>query len=250
MAKISLELDRKDVAVSDLADAMRLQVRLVEQAMAVVGIASSDVRWVITSLDHGSAMYTGESQILSDRVFNDALEAAVLLVGTGMQRLASVGAMPDRFSEEMLNTTKRFTEIVAASDAGKARIGFGSLYIDRPQSVREHIDAINRQNLHSIGSIEGVLVGVSLGDGRYRIAIKDRLRGRRTPCTISADLLPRALTAFEKRVTARGLIRSRSDGSHIHIEVRQLEEMKPDSELPDLSDVRGILRDYRIADGE
>lgn len=250
MSKIVLDLDRKDISVSDFTEAFEAQVRLVRQVMVEMGLPAGDVRWVVSELRHGSAFAAAEAQIIGPNAYMVDVDAATNYAGAGMRSLATSGLRPRFFSDEALKTGRRLIQLAAESDAGRARLTFGSEEVTPSPNVTAHVNELIKGNLPSIGSIEGTLVGVSGEDGTYSIAIHDRLRGRRVRCTIKETDLPRALSAFESRVIARGIIHSRSDGSAIRIEVRSFETVPPDSQLPTAAQVAGILSGYEMADGE
>lgn len=250
MATIALHLDRGDVSVNDFTDALSAQVSLVHEIMAAMGIAANDVRWVITNLEYGSASAAAASQILNDRLFMADIEEAVSHVGAGVVSLATSSERPKYFNDEALKLSRKLVNIAIQSEYGRSRYTFGDTSITPTEAVSANIEKIIKSDLRSIGSIEGTLIGVEGSDGAYRISVKDRLRGRRVPCKIPPDMLRRALDNFESRVTVRGVLWSRSDGTPVRIDVRDFELMPSDDELPTAREIRGILRDFQRADGE
>jgi hypothetical protein len=251
MARIVLDLDRKDVSVHDFTEAFEAQVRLVTQVMHDMGIPTNEVRWVVSDLKHGSTFAVAEPQIIGPHAYMADIDRAARMAGIGVRMLAESATRPKHFSDEALKTGRRLIQIVTESDAGRARLGFGEEQVTPSPMVISHVDTLMRGNLPSIGSIDGRLVSVSAGqEGAYFIAIHDRLRGRKVRCSIPDSILDRALKAFESRVIARGIIWSRSDGSAVRIDVRDFEVVPSDDKLPSAEDVRGILKGYERADGE
>lgn len=250
MAKLVLDLDRRDVSVEHFTEAFAAQVRLVTQVMNDMGVPAHEVRWVVSELKHGSAFAAAEAQIIGPHAYMSDVERAVSAAGAGVHALAQSAVRPKHFSDEALKTSRRLIQLVTESDAGRARLGFGAEFVTPSAAVVAHVNDVMRGNLPSIGSIEGKLVGISGQDGMYAIAIKDRLRDRKVRCRIPENILERALKSFESRVIARGIIWSRIDGSAIRIDVRDFETVPDDHELPSEEDVRGILNGYERADGE
>ncbi len=250
MAKIGLYLDRGDISVSDFTEAFSAQVRLVREVMIEMGIPAHEVRWVVDDLNFGSAAAVAAPQVLGGKVFMSDIDLAIRAAGVGMRELESSPARPKFFNDEALKTSRRLIELASGSDAGKARLTFGEQSVAPSAHITANVDTIIKSNLQSIGSIEGLLIGVQSKDGAYRIAIKDRFRGRSVPCSISPELLKRALDAFERRVIVRGIVVSRSDGSAVRIDVRSFEVVPEDDELVAPGEVRGILAEYRRADGD
>ena len=99
----------------------------------------------------------------------------------------------------------------------------------------------------SIGSIEGRLLLVEGEEGEARIAIYDRLRSQTVLCAVPDELLSRAFGAVDARVIVRGEIRSWEDGASATIDVRHIEVMPADHDLPPWQDVRGMLCPYKLA---
>jgi hypothetical protein len=251
MGKIVLDLDRSDVSVEQFTEAFRLQVRLAEEVMKEMGIPVEEVRWVVSELRYGSTHAAATPQLVGKKVFMADVDSAMNYSGAGVNELAKSSARPRFFNDVALNYSRRLIEIVEEADHGKARLVFGTISVAPSIAVSANVHAIIKGEVPSIGSIEGQLVGVEGADGNYKISIKDQRRNRKVPCSIhEKDQLKKALDNFEKRVIVRGMIWSREDGTPVKIEVRSLEPIPPDEELPTRQDVRGILRDFRRADGE
>lgn len=249
MAKIVFDLDRKDVSAPDFAEGFLAQMRLVEQVMVEMGIAANQVRWVIEDLRAGSAYAAATAHIQGGHVAMADIEAAIRIAGQGTKDLASSSKRPPHFSDAALKTSRTLTRILSEYDSGKAVARFGQIAVKPSEKVAENIATIIRGDLRSIASVDGTLVGVN-DYGNIEIAVVDRLRNRRIRCQIPNDLLDKALGAFKKRVVVRGLMWSRHDGSAIRIDVRSLEVMPPDDQLPTRDQVRGILSGYKLANGE
>lgn len=250
MGKIGLYLDRVDISVSDFTEAFNAQVKIVREVMLEMGLRATEVRWVVSNLDYGSAIAAAAPQVLGEKIFMSDIDLAINAAGVGIRELELSPARPRFFNDEALKTSRRLIEIAAESSSGKARLTFGDQVIAPSLHVTANVDTIIKSNLQSIGSIEGLLVGVQSNDGAYRISIKDKFRGRSVPCAISPELLKTALGAFERRVIVRGILMSRPEGMPVRIDVRNLEVVPEDDELVAPGEVRGILSEYRRADGD
>jgi hypothetical protein len=249
MAKIVFDLDRRDVSAPDFAEGFLAQMRLVEQVMVEMGIVAGQVRWVIEELHAGSAYAAATAHIQGDKVAMADIEAAIRIAGQGTKDLASSSKRPPLFSDAALKTSRTLTRILSEYDSGKAVARFGQIVVKPNEKVAENVATIIRGDLRSIASVDGMLVGVN-DYGSIEIAVVDRLRNRRIRCQIPDALLETALGAFKKRVMVRGLMWSRHDGTAIRIDVRSLEVMPPDDQLPTHDKVRGILNGFRLANGE
>lgn len=249
MAKIVLDLDRKDVSAEDFAEGFLSQIRLVREVMAEMGVPANEVRWVIDELRSGSAYAASSAHIQGGHLSMADIESAIRYAGEGTQQLGVSAKSPILFSEAALKTSRTLIRILS-ENGGKAQAKFGKVTVRPNPKVAENVATILRGDLRSITSVDGILVGVNTGHGHFEIAVNDRLRSRRIHCNIRDDVLPRALQAFGKRVVVRGLMWSRRDGSAIRIDVRDMDVMPPDDTLPTRQDVRGILGGFRLANGD
>jgi hypothetical protein len=221
--------------------------------MIEMNIPATDVRWVISELRGGSAYAVANAQVLGERVFRADVDLAVKNTGLGLNELAKSSDRPKFFNDEALRISRRLVQLASQSDAGHARLVFGVVSVPvapSSEALKSNVDALVKGDLPGIGSIEGQLIRVEGSDGSYKIAVFDRLRGRKVPCHIKPDLLKRALEAFDSRVVVRGVVWSRRDGSPARIEVRHFEEMPSGDVIPKWQEMRGILRDFRAADGD
>ena len=247
---IEIKLDRKDVSADDFAEAIMATIRLVTSVLAQRGVPVDEIRWVISDLRFGSAYVSADPHILGKHAYMADIDAGVAAVARGIQDVTKGAPRPSDFTEEALKTSRRLMQIAQEFDAGTAMLGFGNTKLRPSEEYTSRVETILRADVPSIGSIEGTLVGVSVGDGTYRIFVHDRLRNRRTPCVIASDLLSSALAAFEKRVIVRGIISTKPDGTATRINVRRFEVIPPDDELPSRHEVRGIMAGYERVDDD
>ena len=250
MSRVVLDLDRNDISVDDFTEAFSAQIRLVREVMIEMGIAANEVRWVISDLHAGSAYAAAVPQVLGPHAFMADIENAMNMAGAGLHQLEVSSERPKHFNDEALKISRKLVDLVLASSAGKARLVFGTSTVAPSPHTSANLGTLIKGDFPSIGSIDGQLVGVQGTDGTYRIAIKDRMRGRKVPCIIHGDQLNKALENYEKRVIVRGIIYCRDDGTPLKIEARSFDPVLSDEDLPTMEDVRGILRDFRRADGE
>lgn len=248
MARIELDLDRGDVSTVQFAELLTAQIDLVREVMVAMGIPATEVRWVLSDLHFGSARAVSAPQVVGTNVFMADVDRAINQTGVGLESLRNSAERPRYFTDAALKVSRRIVALAAQSDAGRARLVFGATAVPPSERIAANVDAIIKGDLQSIGSIEGRLVGVQGTDGHYKIYVLDRLRGRKIPCHIPPEILTQALSAFERRVIVRGRIISRPDGWPQQIAVRHFEVLP--SEFPSWQEMRGILKDYRLADGD
>lgn len=94
----------------------------------------------------------------------------------------------------------------------------------------------------SLGSVTGVFKRLSIHE-RHEFTVYPTI-GLPVVCRFDPAILEDAKSAFGKRVTVHGLL-TYFEGQKFPelVEVQRIEIMKPDSELPRFSDLRGMLKD-------
>lgn len=95
----------------------------------------------------------------------------------------------------------------------------------------------------AVGSIEGELLLVSDVRGA-QIGIRDALTGRIIHCGFDSDDLEDVAAKFHKRVSVRGFMKYRPDGTVSSIDVETYKVLRDSAQLPKAEDVRGILREH------
>lgn len=178
----------------------------------------------------------GVSPAVAARVFEAMLG--------GIERLEREPSEPQAFSERALIGARQLSTTVGvvAEDDTRIRVWGQKEVIPTSRQIAEHVGEVLREAYADDGSVEGELKTVSEACG-YRVVIYEPIFGRAIRCEVPADLMPLALTLFGRRVTARGSIRYRRDGTIARVAVEALIPFPPDDDLPTHEEVRGILRD-------
>lgn len=246
--KISIHLGKPDVSFRDFAEAIEEQMTIVSEVLAEMGVPASAVRWVIDELHTGSAGGTFRAEVATKKASEERVLAGIQAAGAGVEQLNRGAARPRYFNDRALHAARRLSELVRHADPVRSWIRFESVSITPTAHIEANVDEIVEPRDESIGSIEGELLGVRKVRHGYTIYVKDRLSGHDVLCKISASLIPRAVQAFEKRVIVRGIVRAMADGTPKQIDVRDIEEMRGDTDLPSISQVGGLLRGYRLDD--
>ncbi len=81
---------------------------------------------------------------------------------------------------------------------------------------------------------------VSAGGG-YSFSVYDDVRGKSISCHFPAELVPKVLAAFEKRVCVSGLIRYTGRGDIKSVEVEDFEVFPDPEQLPGFEDIFGLF---------
>lgn len=237
---IKLRIDRREVSVDEFTEATQALLGIVREVISEMGGKARSVRWLVEGLSSGSAYLEVTPSIVGGDMTPFLLGRAVRAAGEGLQHLDGVAIRPPYFNDAALGYARKFVQKVKMGEAGSVTVGLGETTIAPTQRITANVEELTVGRVKSIGSVDGKLIAVSMGDG-LRFSVDDRVRGRRVECRFSDQLLEHVLGAFGKRVIARGFLWSRADGVPQRIDVRALEVVEPDENLPRASAVMGIL---------
>lgn len=200
------------------------------------------LRWVISKAEGGSFGVEVMAEPAQDRVPLLRAEEAVAQVVKGVARIQEGADRPAHFSDIALTSVRALSDLSGTS-AGPIVIKNGHMApVEVTRKAGANVEEVIGPRLESFGTVEGHLQGLITHD-RKVFYIYDTLDGRRIECSFGARVpLDQVLAAFEKRVMARGLIRSRRTGERVSIEVAELRILPREEDLPTADSVRGILK--------
>jgi hypothetical protein len=246
--KISLHLGRPDVTIDEFKEALEEQLAVVREVLDQMGVSRDSVRWVIEDLHAGSAGGVFAAQVVPEYTSAAVVAAGLRAAGEGIAALEQGSKRPPYFTDRALKGAKRLSEIAQHADAKRSWFRFDDLSVSPSPHVAVNVNDIVEATDQAIGSIEGILNGVRKTDRGYSIYVKDRLTRQDVRCVVPPHLRQVVLDSFEQRVIARGVISRARDGRPQRIDVREIEPMADDSDLPTVAQVAGLLKGYDIAD--
>ena len=243
---LTLRYDADEVSLSSLVKTATLWLDLVSRVSDEVTSpqARRAVRWVVVGITYASPLQIAiaprpKKPDLDPRVITKMSEA----VRNGIGQLQDRPLRPDYFTDAAVQTAKELAKL--SSERGVRRIevsnGHGSAVAVTSQLVA-NVDKLVGPVVESYGTIEGRLEGLVV-HGERRFFIYDSLANRQVTCHFGERIsLTEIFQAFEKRVAATGLIRSKlGTGERVSVEVAQLEVFPSDDLLPPVTEILRLL---------
>lgn len=246
--RLTLTVDWPEITVNRLSRVTTLWSHLVEAITREATGKSESVKWVVTKVTYASPFNLEVTPEAASRKLNPDVPGAIShAIVNGIADLSESSDVPDYFSPQALSITRK---LAAYSDSVKQRSIIVSNGVDRPapltHKVVAAIDDIVGSVAESYGTIEGRLEGV-LTHGKQRFFIWDSLGGKQIRCVFDEDRVPLddILSAFNKRVSVSGRIRSRSlTGERLTIDVAEFMSFRPDSELMPPDEIIRVWREH------
>lgn len=109
-----------------------------------------------------------------------------------------------------------------------------------PKSVVVADSLIGGQR-QSYGAIEGKMQTITDREG-FRLVVYDSLFDYRVDCFIDEELMEKAVGSFRKRVRVSGMVQYDRKGDPVSIKVDDIYTFRPNSELPSVREMIGILK--------
>ncbi len=100
-----------------------------------------------------------------------------------------------------------------------------------------------QSDYYDYGTVEGRLEAIPDSSGSLRIQVRDFLYTRAINCAVPEQMIDAVLGSFRRRVEIEGMIHYRKNGTPISIEVRVINVLPEDDDLPTADRVRGIMAD-------
>lgn len=201
--------------------------------------ASGHVRWIVT-VSPGSAILHLRPETTTPRLPTRKMKKLMSVIHSGFEVIETTSTKPPHFNDVALSKAKEMASIVDGGlESIKIRLNEETTTIT--DKTLRNVTSLLATTYKDWGTIEGTLEGI-FKRGEYRIWIYDDLLNKEITCLVPSALRDEVLNAFEKRVSAFGLIHYRRGGEINSIEVENFEVL-PDSEsLPSFDQVYGIFR--------
>lgn len=236
-----LTLGRLDQLTHDISALIR------EVGGEVTGAGRDAVQWVVEDIRRESPLRLELSPRPTRQDVPEHLVRQVAAVITqGITVIETKPERPDHFNDTALDRAKdlasRIGEDVHAVSFRSSN-GVQGEPVRVTKRLAANVDEVIGPRLERFGSVEGRLEGL-LTHSRRVFYIWEASTGRRVEC-IFGDRIPveNVLAAFGRRVSVRGLIRTRKTGEKLSVEVGDLDVFPPEEELPTVDEIVGIIRD-------
>jgi hypothetical protein len=238
--RVELHIDRDRVTVEEFVAALQELFDLVRDvSSSMYGDRLGKTKWVITSLQAGSAFAAAEAEVAAPDV--PRIQRVLSTTARGLATIERRASRPRHFSDKALSLAASLSSRLGAAKAGRATVRLGTTSFQPTTRVKANVQTLTAGSRKSIGAIEGRLVGIAERE-RVELYIEEPVRHARIRCNIPEEMVSAALAAFRDRVQVRGVIWENAEGLPREIDVKGLERMPSPSDLPTAEDVRGILR--------
>lgn len=200
------------------------------------------VRWLV-EVEPGSVRLPLRGEPTAESVQGSAVPEIGTLVARGLCELEADAVRPDHFTDRALTLAKELANL--ATETLPLAVYNGTAGGSFTRQVSLNAEKVLGTPVESIGTIEGRLEALSLhGSNEFSVwpaggtAVKCLFGSR---LDLERDVLP----AVNKRVAAHGRIKTRR-GERVSVEVDELRVIGGEPVSAD--EVRGILRDFEVAD--
>jgi hypothetical protein len=166
----------------------------------------------------------------------EALES----IESGLELLEAKPELPPAFSTTAIKRAKRLADVIQQVGG---HIQGPTRQCKLTSQASANADKLLGTPYSAIGSVEGELLLIS-DLGRPQIGIRDAITGRIIHCSFDSEDLDELATRFHKRISVRGYMKYRLDGSVSKIDVETYRVLRDSGSLPSADDVRGILREH------
>lgn len=234
-----LTLGRFDQLTHDIAALIR------EVAGELAG--RDAVRWVVEDVRRESPLrFELSAHPTKEEVPKHLVSQVAAAITSGITLIEERPERPAYFTDTALDRAKDLASRVG-DDVRAVRFRTRNGDIGEPVTVTKrlvaNVDDLIGPRLERFGSVEGRLEGL-LAHTRRVFYVWEPLTDRRIEC-IFGDRIPldEVLSAFGRRVSVRGLIRTRKTGEKLSIEAREMYVFPPEEELPSVDEIEGILTD-------
>ncbi|MDX2231329.1 MAG: hypothetical protein NW220_16955 [Leptolyngbyaceae cyanobacterium bins.349] len=202
---------------------------------------SITIEWAIESIRSGSIHITAVATPVNEELYQERPSQVIEVVSQGIDQLQEAPVIPEGFSEAALKFTKTFGELINPDDFAEIRFGSNGWARNIAPRLAGNVDEITKTTQKYYGSLEGTLVSISLS-GRQTLGIRSTIEGKTIRCYFKDDMFETAKEALGQRVYVFGLIRQRSHGPKINIQVDELRIIPPKEQMPSVSEILARLR--------
>jgi hypothetical protein len=215
-----------------------------EVARSYLDTSGEPARWLV-HVEAGSVLLPVRSEPLSADVAPSKLHEVAAVVAEGLATLEDSASRPQYFSDRALEHASNLAKLASAELPITVRNGKASASLS--VQLVAHVEKVLGPDEEAIGTIEGALEALNIHGTANQFQVWDARTGKSVTCHMTStvalgDLLP----AVGHRVSVRGRVRSRPDGSPVSIRAEKLTVFPSDQDLPGADETRGLLRDFEV----
>jgi predicted nucleic acid-binding protein len=240
-AQLELELGAEEVGIQQLISASSIFAGLLREVAREYLGNEKAVRWVVT-LDKGSVRIPVRGEPVS-AVSPEVVEDLTQYIASGLMRMDEEATRPPYFTNKALEQAKALANL--ASDALPIIVRNGHAEAKLTKRVMTHVDEVLGPPRESFGTVEGRLEAINI-HGPNQFVVFDNVSGTRAECYFGDRIpLEDVGTAIGHRVSVRGAMKTRADGSK-HIDVTRSDASSPSPSYP----ARKTCAEFSASPGE
>lgn len=241
---ITLELGKAEIPLRRFKEAVSAFFDLLESVSRETS-PEHLIKWNI-SVQKGSARVIAHF----DEADRKAAAPIFKVLPTGLSELEAGGIQepPAMFSERAIRAARRLSVVRdRGAEAIPVSLIIGTKRAEITANTAQTANDLVEAAYQSYGSVEGKLIMLSDEEG-FKFAVHQRLFDRRITCTILDDpLAEEAIGAFRHRVRVQGRIQYNRIGNPVSVTVANIFKFPPNSELPSVQEMKGILSRRNVA---
>jgi hypothetical protein len=184
------------------------------------------------------------SQLVGVKATSAAHHGAIFAqaIADGLSLLERRAEKPRGFTDSALRGLRTLAKADTSASAPRLWTDFVPHHVSI--QVAANVSELLEGKVVEYGSVSGKLETVSERNG-FRFVVYDALWDHPVYCHVKEDDTARVMQAFGKRVEVFGQVRYRSDGRATSVDVDDLTQFPDADTLPNVNQVRGILKGYR-----
>lgn len=200
------------------------------------------IRWIV-EVEAGSVRLPLRAEAAVEQVYPSAAHEVGTVVAGGLSQLEEKAARPAHFNDKALEQAKALAAL--ASDDLPLAVRNGNAGVKMTRQLSVNAEKVLGVPMETFGTIEGRLEALNVHGSSRDFSVWP-LEGKAVKCVFGErlDLENDVLPAIQKRVAARGRIKTRPNGER-SVDVEELEVLP---EPVPADEVRGILKDFEVAD--
>jgi len=247
-AAVGLSLDGESIELEELARATAEFASILSEVdIAIAGRKS--IRWELSQLRYASPAFIEATPRLLPGVEPTHADAVIAASISGLGQIERDGKRrPDHFTDKALRNAKGLSGH-ADNDQRVTVVGHGPRFETKrvaiTQRVAAHVDKLIGVVERAQGAIEGRLETVSIHGGRHLVIYAGRV-GRGVRCLCDEETLAILQKHLGDRVLLYGEVRLNAAGEILSIKVATHRILKNREDLPQASDILGLLQDDPI----
>jgi len=215
---------------------------LADYDLAISGEKAGSLDWFITGISAGSLVIQATSRSkLAEKNFGPKVTEFFV---RGWAQIEEAGLTPPLLSERGMLTARKLTRLIGKEGVTGFRVSIPDKAVEITSKSSTHLEPLTRVVQHSIGSVEGRLMTISIR-GRSRIILYHSRTGKAVTCSIPEAELPRLITTdmLGLRVIAYGRVSSNVLGEPMRVDVEHVRPLRREEDLPDIADLSGKFPD-------